>query len=188
MLLWHESPLLSMQLLWINLVTDSLPAIALGMEPVEKDIMDHAPRPKTEGLFAHGYGVRIALQGVMFGTLSLIAYWLGKSMMGSVEAGQTMAFMVLAMSQIVQAYNMRSEHSLFKLGIFSNKQLNKAALASVALTALVVFIPPVANIFNLIMLPWHMYLIALGLILAPFVVMEISKALGLIKHRSHHSK
>ena len=188
MLLWHESPLLSMQLLWINLVTDSLPAIALGMEPVEKDIMDHNPRPKSEGLFAHGYGVRIALQGVMFGTLSLIAYWLGKSMMGSVEAGQTMAFMVLAMSQIVQAYNMRSEHSLFKLGIFSNKQLNKAALASVVLTALVVFIPPVANIFNLIMLPWHMYLIALGLILAPFVVMEISKALGLIKHRSHHSK
>jgi Ca2+-transporting ATPase len=98
-----------------------------------------------------------------------------------------MAFMVLAMSQIVQAYNMRSEHSLFKLGIFSNKQLNKAALASVVLTALVVFVPPIAKVFELIALPWYMYLIALGLILVPFVVMEISKALGLIKHRSHHT-
>ena len=74
MLLWHKSPLLSMQLLMINLVTDSLPAIALGMEPVESDIMDRKPRPKDEGLFAHGFGVRTVLQGVMFGILSLIAF------------------------------------------------------------------------------------------------------------------
>ena len=133
MLMWHESPLLSMQLLWINLVTDSLPAIALGMEPVEPDVMDHKPKPKNEDLFAHGYGIRIILQGVMFGALSLIAYYLGKQGMGTVEGGQTMAFMVLSLSQVIQAFNMRSERSLFKIGIFTNKKLNQATLVSALL-------------------------------------------------------
>lgn len=117
MLLWHKSPLLSMQLLMINLVTDSLPAIALGMEPVESDIMDSKPKPKYEGLFAHGFGVRTVLQGVMFGILSLIAFYLGESMTGQLEGGQTLTFMVLALSRVVQAFNMRSEHSLFKIGV-----------------------------------------------------------------------
>ncbi len=119
MLLWHKSPLMSMQLLWINLVTDSLPAIALGMEAVESDVMERKPKPKDESLFAHGYGVRIVLQGVMFGILSLVAFWLGERLTGLEAGGQTMAFTVLALSQIVQAYNMRSEHSLFRIGPFS---------------------------------------------------------------------
>ena len=72
MILWRKTPLLSMQLLWINLVTDSLPAIALGMEVVEPDVMDHPPKPKSEGIFAHGLGLRIVLQGVMFALLSLL--------------------------------------------------------------------------------------------------------------------
>ena len=72
MILWRKTPLLSMQLLWINLVTDSLPAIALGMEAVEPDVMDHPPKPKSEGIFAHGLGLRIVLQGVMFALLSLL--------------------------------------------------------------------------------------------------------------------
>ena len=183
MLLWHKSPLLSMQLLWINLVTDSLPAIALGMEPVEADIMDRKPKPKDEGLFAHGFGIRIILQGVMFGALSLIAFYLGESMTGLNEGGQTLAFMVLALSQVVQAFNMRSEHSLFKIGVFTNKKLNMAALVSVLLVSLVLF-TPVSVAFGLVMLNWKLYLIGLGLVLVPVVVMELSKAAGLIKH--HH--
>ena len=183
MLLWHESPLLSMQLLWINLVTDSLPAIALGMEPVEKDVMDRKPKPKDEGLFAHGYGVQTVLQGVMFGALSLIAYYIGKTQTGCVEGGQTLAFMVLALSQIVQAFNMRSEHSLFKIGPFTNSALNKAALVSVALVALVMF-TPLGTLFGLIRLSGTQYLIGVGLILVPLVAMEIAKACGFI--RSHH--
>ena len=154
MLLWHESPLLSMQLLWSNLVTDSLPAIALGMEPVENDVRDRKPKPKKEGLFAHGFGVRTVLQGVMFGSLSLIAYWLGKTFTGLEAGGQTLAFMVLAMSQVVQAFNMRSEHSLFKIGPFTNKTLNKAALISTGLMVLVMF-TPLSGIFGLMTLsPW----------------------------------
>ena len=183
MLMWHESPLLSMQLLWVNLVTDSLPAIALGMEPVEPDVMDHKPKPKNEDLFAHGYGIRIILQGVMFGALSLIAYYVGKQGMGTVEGGQTMAFMVLSLSQVVQAFNMRSERSLFKTGIFTNKKLNQATLVS-TLLVLVVLFTPVSNLFGIVMLSGKLYMIALCLIFTPVVVMELSKAFGLIKH--HH--
>ena len=184
MLIWKESPLLSMQLLWINLVTDSLPAIALGMEAVEKDVMTKPPKPKNEGLFAHGYGTRIVLQGLMFGGLSLLAFYLGKTMMGSIDGGRTLAFIVLALSQVMQAFNMRSEHSLFKIGPFTNKNLNLAAFSSIALVALVLFVPGLNTAFGLIYLEPTVYLIGLGLALSPIVVMEISKALGLIKHKN----
>lgn len=108
MLLWHKTPLLSMQLLWINLVTDSLPAIAFGMEAVEDDVMDHKPKPKNEGIFAHGLGIRVVLQGVMFAILTLVGFKLGENMGGSLEAAQTMAFIVLALSQTVQVFNIKS--------------------------------------------------------------------------------
>jgi len=183
MLLWHKTPLLSMQLLMINLVTDSLPAIALGMEPVEKDIMEQKPKPKDEGLFAHGFGLRIILQGIMFGILALCAFRIGETQTGLLEGGQTMAFMVLALSQVIQAFNMRSEHSLFKIGVFSNQSLNWAALLSAALVCLVLF-TPVRVVFGLIALSGTQYLIGLGLIFVPTVLMELSKAFGLIKH--HH--
>ncbi len=182
MLLWHKTPLLSMQLLWINLVTDSLPAIALGMEAVEPDIMDRKPKPKNEGIFAHGLGTRVVLQGIMFAALTLIGFKVGESVTGLLEGGQTMAFMVLALCQIVQAYNMRSEHSLFKIGMFKNKNLNLAALTSTLLVALVLF-TPVGIAFGMVTLPWHLYLIGLGLILVPLVVMEFCKLVGFIKHK-----
>ena len=182
MLLWHKTPLLSMQLLWINLVTDSLPAISLGMEAVESDVMDHKPKPKDEGIFAHGLGVQVVLQGCMFAVLTLIAFVLGERWGGSLEAGQTMAFMVLALTQIVQAFNMRSEHSLFAIGPFSNRKLNGAALLSLALVCLVLF-TPVGIAFGMVILPGWLYLAGLGLILVPLVVMELAKAVGLVKKR-----
>lgn len=182
MLLWHKSPLLSMQLLWINLVTDSLPAIALGMEAVEPDIMDRKPKPKNEGIFAHGLGLRVVLQGLMFAILTLIGFKVGENFTGTLAGGQTMAFMVLSLSQVIQAFNMRSEHSLFKIGVFSNHKLNWACLASILLVALVLF-TPVGIAFGLVILPWQMYLLALGLIFVPVLLMELSKACGLIKHQ-----
>ncbi len=182
MLLWHKTPLVSMQLLWINLVTDSLPAIALGMEAVESDVMDRKPKPKDEGIFAHGLGVQVVLQGLMFALLTLIGFVVGENVTGSPAGGQTMAFMILSLSQIVQAFNMRSEHSLFRIGPFSNHTLNWAALISLALVCLVLF-TPVGIAFGLITLPWELYLLGLGLILVPLLVMEISKVIGLIRHR-----
>jgi len=200
MLMWHTSPLLSMQLLWINLVTDSLPAIALGMEAVEKDVMDRKPKPKNEGIFANGLGVRVAIQGVMFALLTLAAFWVGTGLPladmfngvlldeaheWNLVGGQTLAFMVLALCQIVQAYNMRSEHSLFKIGPFGNKNLNLAALASTALMAFVLFVPGVQGIFNLRYLTWQQYLIGVILIFVPLLVMELAKMLGFIKAHKH---
>lgn len=173
MILWHKTLFLSMQLLWINLVTDSLPAIALGMEAVESDVMDKKPKPKNEGIFAQGLGIRVVLQGFMFAILSLIAFVIGDNYVG-LEGGQTMAFMTLALSQVIQAFNMRSAHSLFKTGFFTNKTLNGAVLVSVVLMLLVLF-TPIGIAFGLVILPAKLYLIALGLILVPLVVMELSK-------------
>ena len=181
MLLWHQSPLLSMQLLWINLVTDGLPAVALGMEAVEDDIMDRKPKPKNEGIFAHGLGLRVILQGAMFAVLTLAGFLVGRNVTGELAGGQTLAFMVLALSQVVQAYNMRSNHSLFKIGPFGNRKLNQACLVSVLLVAAVLF-TPLATAFGLVMLPARLYLLGLGLSLVPLLVMECSKAFGLIRH------
>ena len=179
MLIFRRSPLLSMQLLWINLVTDSLPAIALGMEAVEPDIMERKPKPKNEGIFANGLGIRVVLQGCMFAILTLIGYYIGLGI--SEAAGQTMAFTVLALSQIVQAFNWRSDRSLFKVGFFKNKTLNGAALLSLLLVLVVLF-TPIGIAFKVIILPFEYYLYALGLILVPLVVMEFTKLIGLVKH------
>ena len=181
MLMWHKTPLLSMQLLWINLVTDSLPAIALGTEAVESDIMNKKPKEKNEGIFAHGLGLQVVLQGVMFAILSLIGFNLGVKALGTDEAGRTMAFMVLALSQTVHAYNMRSNHSLFKTGVFTNKNLNIASGISILLMILVLF-TPVRVAFGLALLPLKLYACALGLIIVPLVVMEFVKLAGFVRN------
>lgn len=187
MVIWQVSPFISIQLLWINLITDSLPAVALGMEAVEKDVMMRKPRPKDESLFAHGYGIRIFLQGCMFAALTLGAYFIGEMITGgSPEGGSTLAFLTLSLSQIIHAYNMRSEHSLFKIGPFSNHKLNWVTLISIVLIAFVLFTPGVVSAFGMMYIPWYGYLIGIGLSLVPILVLECFKALGLIKH--HHTK
>ncbi len=196
MILWQVTPLLSMQLLWINLVTDSLPAIALGMEAVEKDVMKRKPKPKNEGIFAHGLGVRVVLQGFMFGLITLIGFVLGSGLSlkeifsGALQtnptalaSGQVVAFITLSISQIIQAFNMRSEKSLFSSNPFGNKKLNGAALLSLLLVCAVLFIPGLNTAFELSVLSWDKYLIGLGLALIPLPVMEFSKIFGLTKHQ-----
>ena len=180
MLLWHKSPLLSMQLLWINLVTDSLPAIALGMEPVEKDTMERKPKAKEEGLFADGYGIRVGLQGALFAALTLTAFYLGEKETGSIIGGRTMAFMVLSLSQVVHSFNMRSDHSLFAIGFFSNPQLTKGAALSAALVLILLF-TPLSGIFGMQSLPASLYLTGLGLSVFPLVLVEILKAAKVIR-------
>ena len=114
------------------------------------------------------------MQGVMFGILALIGFRLGENLTGELAGGQTMAFMVLALSQVVQAFNMRSEQSLFKTGLFGNSKLNMATLIS-AVMVLAVLFTPLSVAFGLILLPMKLYLIAALLIFVPVVVMEISK-------------
>ena len=189
MVLWQISPFISIQLLWINLVTDSLPAIALGMEKVENDVMDHPPKPKDEGIFAQGLGVKVLIQGVMFAALTLGALHLGRYIgrengLDPAAAGSTLAFMVLALCQIVQAYNMRSSHSIFKIGVFGNKMLNLAAIVSIVMVAFVMLIPGVNGAFGMVYLPFWAYFAGIGFSLVPVLVMELSKAFGIIK--KHH--
>ncbi len=175
MIFFRQSPLLSMQLLWINLVTDSLPAIALGMENAERGIMRRKPRPRSESVFADGYGIQILLQGVMFAALTLTGFLVGWRVTGDLNVGRTMAFLILSLTQVFHAFNMRSKHSLFKIGPFTNRALCGAALVSIALVALVAFVPPVAEAFALASLTPEQYGLALALALVPVAVMECVK-------------
>ena len=183
MCIWQISPFISIQLLWINLIGDSLPAIALGMEKLEPDVMDHKPRSKNESIFAHGYGIQIVLQGCMFAGLALASYCIARFGFGLGEQGCSAAtFFVLALSQTLHAYNMRSGHSLFKVGPFTNKFLNIVTLIAFALIAFVMFTPGVMTVFNFEYLPWELYVIGIGLSVVPIIVMEIAKSLELVRH------
>ena len=124
----------------------------------------------------------------MFGLLTVAGYWIGKTIGGTHEAGSTCAFIVLSLSQIIHSYNMRSDKSLFKIGMFTNKKLNIVNLISVALIAFVIFIPGVVEAFGMCYLSWQCYLIAVCLSLLPLLLMEISKAIGLVKHEHHKHK
>lgn len=174
MVFWKEPLFLSVQLLWINLVTDGLPAVALGMEAIEPDIMGQKPRPKNESIFAGGMGIGIVLQGLMFAVLTISGFYYAWTVGGSIETGRTMAFFILALSQCIQAFNVRSQHSLFKIGPLTNKHLNIAVLTSILLICVVVF-SPLNSIFGLTILPWYFYLQGLGASLAVLVFMEIFK-------------
>lgn len=183
MCIWQISPFISIQLLWINLIGDSLPAIALGMEKLEPDVMDHKPRSKNESIFAHGYGIQIVLQGCMFAGLALASYCIARFGFGLGEQGCSAAtFFVLALSQTLHAYNMRSGHSLFKVGPFTNKFLNIVTLIALALIAFVMFTPGVMTVFNFEYLPGWLYVIGIGLSVVPIIVMEIAKSLELVRH------
>lgn len=181
MTLWQVSPLLAVQLLWINLITDSLPAVALGLEPGADDIMERKPKPRNESIFAQGMGVRVIALGGLFALLTLSGFFIIWQGSGDIQAGRTMAFVVLALSQVFHAFNMRSEHSLFSIGFFSNKYLNIAALVSITLIIMILAIPDATAAFGMVRLSFGSYLLAIGLALVPVVVMELAKALGLLR-------
>lgn len=181
MLLWRESPLLPIQLLWVNLVTDSLPALALGMEPVEFDVMKRRPRAKNESIFAHGVGVMAVLQGIMIGALTLFAYYIGTRTSlanAGLPLGETMALAVLSISQLVHAFNIRSRHSLFKIGIFSNKYMVGAFIAAILLMLFVLCVPFMQLIFEVIPMNASEWIMVIGLSLLPLVIMEAIKGIS----------
>ncbi|MEA4876108.1 MAG: calcium-translocating P-type ATPase, PMCA-type [Anaerorhabdus sp.] len=166
-------PLLPVHLLWVNLITDTLPAFALGLEPVDKDIMKEKPRPKNESFFAHGLGWTIAWQGVMVGSLTLIAYIIGNNI--THEIGMTMAFMTLSLSQLFHAFNIKSSHSIFHKTIFNNKYLWGALAVGMILQIAVMYVPGLNTIFSLEPLSLELSMTALGLALCPIVIVEIVK-------------
>ena len=160
------SPLAAVQLLWVNLVTDSLPAIALGVEAPDPRNMHRPPISKKQSIFADGMGISILLEGVMIGILSLIAFIIG---------GQTMCFAVLSLSQLVHAYNMRSSGSVFRLGILTNHKMNLAFLIGVVLQVAVIMTLPLTTVFNTSPMGTSKWLVTAALSLVPLAVVEVQK-------------
>lgn len=180
MLLGWAAPLLPIQLLWVNLVTDSLPAIALGMEPAEENIMERPPRKNTGSLFGDGLGGRILLEGVMIGVLALLAFGIGHVYFDQEDGyavGRTMAFAVLSLSQLVHAFNMRGEGSLGKLPFCSNKWLLMAFVVGTTLQCVVIMMPPLAGVFQVVPLNGEQWLLTAALALAPLPLVELEKAI-----------
>lgn len=183
-------PLLPIHILWINLVTDSLPALALAFDPADENIMKRKPIKSKTGIFTKGMTWRIAYQGIMIGALTLIAFIIGLSTENppviegltpeqvKVEIGQTMTFIVLAFSELIQVFNIRNnKESIFKTGIGKNKKLFLAIGASSLLMIIILVIPALRNIFSIPLLPTDKILETLALILAPIVIVEIFKLL-----------
>ena len=178
---FHQQPLVAVQLLWLNLVTDSLPALALGMEPVEPSVMREKPRPASQPLFDRAFSLRLAWQGVMVGLLTLAAYWLGEYVLSDPAladaTANTMAFATLTFCQLFHAFDVRSEtQSIARLGLLSNPAMNKAFLVGMGLQLIVLLAPPFQAIFQVCALNAVEWLVVLGLSLTPLVICEIEKA------------
>ena len=183
------TPLVATQLLWINLVTDTLPAISLGLDPGNDDVMNENPRPISESFFAKGAGLRAIIGGTLIGLFTLLAFVIGliekdittisAMRMASDEAlthARTMAFIVLTVSQLFYAYTMRIDNmSTFKIGIFKNKYLNISVIIGLVLQILLINTTGIAKIFNVQSLNISDWDIVIIFALIPFVINELIK-------------
>ena len=183
-------PLLPIHILWINLVTDSLPALALAFDPADSDIMKRKPIKANSGIFTKGMTWRIIYQGIMIGVLTLIAFVIGLSTKNPpyvegltpeevrVEIGQTMAFIVLAFSELVHVFNIRNnKKSIFKTGIGGNKMLFGAIGIAALLMIVVIAVPALRMIFSIPVLPMENIIETIILIFAPILIVELFKLL-----------
>ena len=173
-----QTPLLAIHLLWVNLVTDSLPAIALGLDPAEKDIMAQKPYNSRKSIFADGMWIHIAFQGLMIGMLALLAYGFGVVFFdspGEYVIGRTMCFMTLSIAQLFHAFNMRTRGSLLAINPFSNRYLVGALFTGILLQAGVASIPAFSTIFRVVPLDLQQWGIVLLLSIMPIVIVEAQK-------------
>jgi Ca2+-transporting ATPase len=174
------SPLSAIQLLWVNLVTDSLPAVALGMEKTHDSVMERKPMPKNQSLFAEGLGIKIIAEGVLVGCMSLTAFLLGLKT-GNTNTASTMCFGVLSFSQLFHTFNMRSEKPFFKRKIPKNIPLLLSILLCMAMQAAIMVIPKAAGLFGVVPLDTYQWLTVAILSFAPIPVCEMFKIIKNIK-------
>lgn len=175
-----KSPLLAIQLLWINLVTDSLPAISIGLEPPEKEIMHRKPVSRKKGIFADGLWNKIVVEGIMIGMLTLVAFSLGNKFFG-LEVGRTMAFLSMGLLELVHSFNIKSEQSIFKTGILENKFLIGSFIIGTIIQVGVVLVPTLARIFKLVPLNSIQWFITIIISLLPIPIIELQKKLNGVK-------
>lgn len=172
MLLWGINPLGSLQLLWINLITDGFPAIALGMTKASEDIMTKKPKKKGENILGGQIAQRIVIIGVAISVVTTIAFMIGKTQ-GILE-GRTMAFMALSLTQILDVFSLKNDKTIFKRDVFDNKYLNLACLSSLILMLVVLF-TPLRELFGLVALKSVYYVEALALSSIPTILFEMLK-------------
>lgn len=177
LILGFDSPLLAIQLLWINLITDSFPAIAIGLEPPEKDIMKRKPVDRRQGIFANGLWNKIIVEGIMIGALTLLAFSIGNKYYG-LEVARTMAFLTIGMTELIHSVNIKSDKSLFKTGILENKFLIGSLVLGVLAQVIVVLIPTLANIFDVVSLNSIQWLITIIISIMPIPIMEVQKMIN----------
>ncbi|MDS0524628.1 calcium-translocating P-type ATPase, SERCA-type [Clostridium sp. SHJSY1] len=176
-LLNWESPLLPIHILWVNLITDSFPALSLGVDPMDESVMEESPRNPKETLFAGHMGLYLAINGVLIGALTLFAFKFGERLYpGSLRHAQTLAFVVLSASQLFFSLNMRStKKSIFKLGIFSNKYLIASFLFGLAIQFTIITIPFLANVFKVYSLTLNDWILVISISAIPLIVNELLK-------------
>lgn len=175
-LLRLRSPLTAIQLLWVNLVTDSLPAISLGLEKTERDVMKQKPIKKGESLFARGMALEMIAGGIVIGLISLTAYIVGVKMQDQ-RLGRTMCFLVLSISQLFHSFNLHSRKSLFRSNIFSNPFLVISFVICLGLQLSVVLVPFLSRLFDSAYLDANQWIIVFLLSIIPLVISEIYKSL-----------
>ena len=180
LVLGYKSPLLAIQLLWVNLVTDSLPAIAIGLEPPEKDIMNRKPISRRKGIFADGLWNKIIVEGIMLGMLTLVTFSIGNKYYG-IEIGRTMAFVAIGVLELIHSFNIKSEQSIFKTGILENKFLIGSFILGIIVQTIVVIIPQLAQIFSLVPLNQTQWIITLAISILPIPIIEIQKKVNKLK-------
>lgn len=181
LILGLETPLLAIHLLWINLVTDSFPAIGLGLEPEDKYIMNRKPKNPKKGLFADGLWFKIFFEGCMIGILTLLAFYIGSTQYG-INVGRTMAFLTLGLTELIHSLNIRSDESLFEIGLFKNKYLIFAFLLGAILQIGVSIIPQVATIFDVMPLSPIQWIYTIVISICPLFIMEAKKKLHEVRH------
>ncbi|MCL2080304.1 MAG: calcium-translocating P-type ATPase, PMCA-type [Oscillospiraceae bacterium] len=175
-----QMPLVAVQLLWINLVTDSLPALALGMEPVEKEIMKQKPRKANESLFNRDFTGKVAFYGILIAAVTLASYFIGEYVLGHPvdmdDGAITMAFTTLVLCELTRAYAVRSDtKSIFQVGLFKNKSMNIAFAVCLGLQLIVLLVPPLHTFFRVSHMDLQMWGICVGLSLIPLAVSEVAK-------------
>ena len=172
-----KSPLLAIQLLWINLVTDSLPAIAIGLEKPEKDIMKRNPVDSKKGIFADGLWNKIITEGIMIGIFTLVAFSIGNKYFG-LQVGRTMAFLSIGFLELVHSFNVKNEKSIFESGLFENKFLIGSFVLGIFIQTIVVVVPYFAKVFQVVPLNGIQWIITICISLFPIPVIELQKFLN----------
>ena len=170
------SPLAAIQLLWLNLVTDGAPALALATEKGDPDIMNQPPRPAGESIINKQMRIGIVVQTVAITGAVLAAYFIGLASDAHIEFAETMAFATLSISELFRAYTARSEYyPLLKIGLFGNKWMNWAVLSSLVMILVVIYVPFLNTIFKTVPLGWAQWLEILPLLLVPSIAAEVTK-------------